>query len=297
LPHQYSLYETAAVDDSIRELIRGPDFGGASVTIPHKLAIMSELAQLTPAAKMIGAVNTIIPIPVTGPDGEPKIVLTGDNTDWIGIKNAILAKTTEIPLLVQTHNGSSSKDDECGVVIGAGGTARAAIFALHELGLGTIHIWNRTRSTAEALAKDFPANYNVVVLDSLDALIARPPSIVVGTVPAHAIVQGKEDRQNEGFKQGLELSEVLFSRKEGGVVVEMAYRPRVTPLLELVQKFTASDSTSNTGAPPGPKSKWTIVYGVDVLLEQGYQQFELWTHRRAPKRMIKERVMVIYERM
>jgi len=208
---------------------------------------------------MIGAVNTIIPTQ----EANGKTLLFGDNTDWIGIHNTVLSKSRD-----------HWKSSDCGLVIGAGGTARAAIFALHKLGLGTIYIWNRTEESARQLAADFPIEFNIIVLGALQELLTAPPAIVVGTIPADAYSEG-----------GLELSDLVFSRPTGGVVVEMAYRPKVTSLLDLA----GAVSVRSAG------SQWDVVYGVDVLLEQGYQQFELWTRHRAPRRAIRERVMQIYE--
>ncbi|KAG8830192.1 3-dehydroquinate dehydratase (3-dehydroquinase), partial [Serendipita sp. 399] len=249
LPHQYTIHETPGVDDSVRRIIRSTEFGGASVTIPHKLSIMPELDKLTPAAQLIGAVNTIIPIQQK--DGTA--VLLGDNTDWLGIVNAIRAQSRE-----------QLRADDVGLIIGAGGTSRAAIYALHELGVRSVFIWNRTHSSAQQLASSFPPSFNVKAIDNLDLLSSSPPSIVIGTVPSNAFTDG-----------GLPLSPAIFSREEGGIVVEMAYRPKTTPLIEL--------ATSQ-------RTPWIPVYGVDVLLEQGYQQFLLWTNRRAPRHAITKAV-------
>ena len=253
LPHRYELHETEAVDESVRSIIRSPTFGGASVTIPHKLSIMDALDELSPAAKLIGAVNTIIP--VAQADGTT--TLLGDNTDWQGIKNAILARSS-----------SRWTVQDTGLIVGAGGTARAAVYALKQLGIGPILLWNRTHSSATQLASSFPTEYNITVLSELSEVTKTPPSIVIGTVPASATTEG-----------GVKLAPEIFGLKQGGVVVEMAYRPKITPLLELASKST---------------SKWTQVYGVDVLLEQGLRQFELWTTLRAPRRAITENAVEFY---
>ncbi len=99
------------IDDKVQEALRRPDFGGASVTIPHKLSIMSVLNELSPAAKLIGAVNTVIP--VRGSDGVT--ILRGGNTDWVGIRNCIQYKLAGKRL-----------SNETGLIVGAGGTSRAA---------------------------------------------------------------------------------------------------------------------------------------------------------------------------
>ena len=106
-----------SVEEFIKSpLFNSPSFGGASVTIPHKQAIMPHLDEITPSATKIGAVNTIIV------ENNSNRVLIGDNTDWIGIYNPIKR------LLRTSGEGYA-------LILGAGGTARAAAYAAQELGL------------------------------------------------------------------------------------------------------------------------------------------------------------------
>jgi hypothetical protein len=60
LPHHYSIHETSNVDINIHNLMSQPDFGGASVTFPHKLQIGKYLSKTSESAKLIGAVNTVV---------------------------------------------------------------------------------------------------------------------------------------------------------------------------------------------------------------------------------------------
>jgi len=109
LPHKYELLQTNAVGDEIRAAITAPDFGGASVTIPFKLDVMPLLNKLPPAARAIGAVNTIIPCVI---DLEGSIrILYGDHMDWLGIRECIQRK------LPTTRTVGAA------LVIGTGGTA------------------------------------------------------------------------------------------------------------------------------------------------------------------------------
>src|ERR1700761_4218201 len=83
-PGRYDIHESTMVDNSVEKLIGEPNFRGASVTYPHKLQIGKLLDVVTPRAKSIGAVNTII-VRHSGPR-----ILEGDNTDWSGIKACIV---------------------------------------------------------------------------------------------------------------------------------------------------------------------------------------------------------------
>ncbi|KZV97983.1 Pentafunctional AroM protein [Exidia glandulosa HHB12029] len=238
LPHIYGLLETAEVDESVRAAIRDGEFGGASVTIPHKLAIMPLLDAISPDAQVIGAVNTVVP----RADG----TLYGDNTDWRGIQAVI--RGSDVAL----------KDGWTGVVIGAGGTARAAIYALHKLGGATaIHVVNRSPDNARSLVASFPESYKLSL-----SLPTSSPTVVVSTVPGTSTPPA-------GLAFGA----------QGGVVVDMAYAPLETPLLKLAK-----------AAGPG----WKTVPGIEVLLEQGYRQFEMWTGRKAPRGVIQDAVIQGY---
>ena len=262
LPHSYGRLETDTIDADVRSTLGLADFGGASVTIPLKRDIIAQLDVLTPEAKAIGAVNTVIPS--TNALGHR--ILLGDNTDWIGIREVVRARLPP----------SLHKIESC-LIIGAGGTARAAIYALHALGATRIHLFNRTRQSAEELVHAIPGA-QVELLDTLDvtSLQGPPPSVIVSTVPASATTTEK------GVADALFLPSSLFSA-DAGVVVDMAYRPAETPLLKLAK----------TAAPAG--REWHSVAGIEVLLEQGYKQFELWTGRRCPRRIVSKTVLEAYQ--
>jgi len=257
LPHNYERLETKEVGEQIKAAITAPEFGGASVTIPFKLDVIPLLDSLSPEAKTIGAVNTIIP--VTKPDGSK--TLHGDNTDWRGIREAILSR---LPTRVT--------QPDAGLIIGAGGTSRAAIYALQSLGTKKIYLFNRTRSSAQALANAFP-EAKIELVESLGSWSGSPPTIVVSTVPASATAT------EESVTGTVYLPESIFEA-HSGVVVDMAYKPAETPLLTLAKAVGKG---------------WQSVKGVEVLLEQGYVQFELWTGRNAPKGIIAETVLRKYE--
>jgi len=86
LPHSYCLLETQSFNKN-KEAITADNVGGASVTIPSKLDVIPFLDELTPAAKVIGAVNTIIP----RLSSESKQMSVGDNMDWLSIHASVVA--------------------------------------------------------------------------------------------------------------------------------------------------------------------------------------------------------------
>eukprot|EP01043_Picozoa_sp_COSAG02_P026028 COSAG02_NODE_1485_length_12370_cov_6.022144_12_plen_315_part_00 len=143
LKHLYRSRETPSVQDVTAVLRDSPSFGGASVTIPLKETIIPLLDRLGSEAAAIGAVNTV----VRTSTGE----LVGENTDYLGIL---------YPVKAALHRRRSRRADggreKMGIalVVGAGGTARAAAFAARELGLG-VFVWNRSHHKAAKLAADF----------------------------------------------------------------------------------------------------------------------------------------------
>lgn len=245
LPHFYQRHETSSVDDSLLQILRSNEFGGASVTIPHKIDIIPHLDELSETARMVGAVNTVVPLQSNG-----STRLLGDNTDWMGIRQALLSSFTS------DHQALDGK--ATGLVIGAGGTSRAAIYALHSLGMSTIYLFNRTIPNAQAVAAAFPADWNIVVTNDLTSL-QEAPAAIVSSVPA----DGTSSRLVENPDAGVYIPDEIFSRKQGGVVVDMAYKPYRTPTLLLAQEYP----------------KWEVRSGIEVLLLQGFEQFRLWTGR------------------
>lgn len=260
-PYVYDLLQTPDVGDAIKATILSSDFGGASVTIPFKTDVLSLLDELSPAAKAIGAVNTIVPIATDA--GSSHRILRGDNTDWLGIHECIRSR-------MHSHTSVGTA-----LVIGAGGTARATLYALHALGAQRIYIFNRTRSKAQELAGAFP-DINVDLVDELGKWPngAPSPNVIVSTLPPATTTLDSNDSQNAVY-----LPPTIFDPALDGVVLDAAYKPAETPLLALASKVARG---------------WSTAQGVELLLEQGYNQFELWTGRKCPRAIVAKQVWKFY---
>jgi len=140
-------------------LIRKLPFGGLSVTIPLKEAILREMEAITPVAKAIGAINT-----VTFNQGKA----TGTNTDAPGALNAIEKHT-----LVKGKRLA---------ILGAGGTARAIAYEAKQRG-AHVSIFNRTPERSQELAADFGCKGY-----SIDELPNHPYDILINTIPPKSTV-------------------------------------------------------------------------------------------------------------
>ncbi len=205
-------------------------FVGANVTVPHKEAVARLVDELRPVAKASGSVNTII----VGDDGR----LIGDSTDGPAIAAAIASEVGE------RYVGPV-------IVLGAGGSARAAAAALAQDGCA-VRIFARRFEAAEALARDLVETGDVVAVEELPDPVGE---VVVHCTPVGALVDP------EGMP--LPASRLLDVR----VVVDLAYRADATP----TPLITAA---AETGC--------AVVDGLEVLARQGARALELWTGIPAP---------------
>jgi shikimate dehydrogenase len=128
----FELWHTLAADLPARiASLRAPDVLGANVTVPHKLGVMDHLDEVSPLARRAGAVNVIV-----HREGH----LSGDNTDIHGFA-------------VSLEEACPNARVRPALVLGAGGAARAAVWALASSGT-QVTVWNRTARKAAALATE-----------------------------------------------------------------------------------------------------------------------------------------------
>ena len=175
LPHVYEICETTSSSD-VKEVIRSSTFGGGSVTIPLKLDVIPLLDTISPEAETIGAINTIHREDTTNEEGNiTSFKLHGHNTDWQG-------------MVLSLRNGGAQGGylTHSAVVLGGGGTARAAIYALFSMHYKPIYLVGRTVNKLEELVTTFPASYNLKILRSVEEVKAldSTPMVAIGTVPS-----------------------------------------------------------------------------------------------------------------
>lgn len=297
MPHQFHRISTTSSLSSLRELIKNPNFGGSIVIQPYKVEVMSLADALSQHARAIGAVNTLIPVRHVKPDGSvpdslelfhercqagPIRALYGDNTEWIGIRSCVRRGLSP---------ANAVRASSTALIIGAGGMARAAVYALLQLGIRHILIFNRTYARAQHLVSHFsrfvstpPSDHPPPVPPNLDfkatfhILPSRdtpwpdtlsPPTIILSCIPTDPI-DGSPAAQ-------FTLPPHWMTSPTGGVVMETAYKTLDTPLAQQVRD--------------APSRLWTYMDGLDFLPEQAFAQFELFTGRRAPRRVMREEVL------
>lgn len=257
LPHTFDRFQADEASKVYDALMTKEDFGGLAVTMPLKLDIMKYTDKLSEAAKIIGAVNTVVPL-----EGEQGKFL-GDNTDWYGITNSFTK-----------HGVPSIENSEVyGLVIGGGGTSRAAAYALHHMGCKKIYMANRTASKVHEIKAALPEEYNIEVLETIEQVeAAKPVSLIVSCVPA--------DRPLDDMLLN-KLERMLLhgmQQKNGGfhpTLLDAAYKPRLTPVMRIAEE----------------KFEWTVIPGVEMLVNQGERQFQIHTHFTPPYKVIYDAVV------
>jgi shikimate dehydrogenase len=113
-------------------------YRGFNVTVPYKRRILPFLDEVSEAARVIGAVNTV---------GVRRGRWAGANTDWRGFLDNL-----------QKDHGFAVRGKTV-LILGAGGSARACLYALLRAGAGRVHVANRTRARAEELAGSVKRRY------------------------------------------------------------------------------------------------------------------------------------------
>jgi shikimate dehydrogenase len=206
--------------ENFHDAVRGlpaSGYRGINVTIPHKEAALAVADSASDAAREIGAANTL----TFGDDG-----IAADNTDAQGFLDA----------LGQPLRGRSV------LVLGAGGAARAVVWAAREAGASEVLVWNRTSERARLLAADLGAE-----------AVERPrgADVLVNTTAVGL--------------QGTAADLPLADTHDPELVVDLVYGPEDPPVTAWGRARGAS-----------------VTDGLDVLLHQGALSFVRWTGQDAP---------------
>ncbi|MHB8138971.1 MAG: shikimate dehydrogenase [Smithellaceae bacterium] len=212
--------------------IRGMNIRGASVTIPFKTAVMEYLDEIDADAAALGAVNTIV---------NDRGRLAGFNTDWLGLMQAL-----------------ENKMDIAGntfVIIGAGGTARAAVYGIKKEG-GLPIIVNRTLEKGKVLGTLFDCPFY--------------PLSAIGKIKAHALINTTSVGMYPQIHRSPVAAATLVNYQ---VVMDVIYNPLKTKLLR--------DAEAQ-----GLK----IIPGLEMFVRQGAGQLKLWTGKEAPLTLMKKTV-------
>lgn len=217
------------IDRMVRPDTREVDlnFGGFAVTMPHKLSIIDHLDEIDETARAIGAVNTVL---IAG--GR----LHGYNTDAEGFVRPLLARY-------------GSLQGVRAAIYGAGGAARACVFALKKEG-AIITVLARDRSKAENLAAEFAVNFDKMGSEGAEAF-----DIVINATPI-----GMKGTIEAGPLAATDLPE------HAKLVYDLVTSSVPTPLIQAAERAGIDTIT-----------------GLEMLVAQAVRQFEIWTGKTAPE--------------
>ena len=218
-----AIYEKIHVLDSelesIVNKIRNSELDGLNITIPYKSKIMRYLDQVNPRAKAIGAVNIVMV--------QNKTVI-GNNTDWYGFTLALMKNKVNL---------SQKKI----VIIGAGGVSCAVIFALKQIGVAKIHIFNRTFEKIAHLCDEVIYPHKI---DELENII-QEDSIIINCTSVGM----------NSFDSPVDAT--LLNKNQ--TVIDTIYTPLKTKLILNSEDIGASTMT-----------------GLDMFIYQGLASLDLW---------------------
>ena len=229
LPAAYVACRVEDVENALRGM-KALNIRGLSVTIPHKVEVMKYLDEVEPQARKIGAVNTVIN---TG--GR----LRGANTDWQGIVSTLQA--------VMEMKGKTF------VVLGAGGTAPAAIFGIIEAG-GIPVIVNRTEEKGRHLARTWGCDFR-----PLSEISGLKADCLINTTSA-----GMFPHTGQSPIPDAALGNFHW-------VMDVIYNPLKTRLLREAEKAGCG-----------------VLSGLDMFVHQGAEQIKIWTGQEPPRALMRE---------
>ncbi|PWH16604.1 MAG: shikimate dehydrogenase [Anaerolineae bacterium] len=209
--------------------LRAGELHGLNVTIPHKQTVLPLLDALTETAQAIGAVNTIF---------VRQGHLIGDNTDAPGF----LADVTRFLQPLQMLAAKSA------LVLGAGGSARAVVYALCQAGW-QVAVSTRRLEQAQGLADSLKTAHNQIEILPLDALHTWTGTLLVNTTPLGMTPH----LETSPWPEGVALP-------KGVAVYDLVYNP---PETRFVREARAAGSPATSG--------------LGMLIEQAALAFEIWT--------------------
>lgn len=233
-------YERVECDgEALPGFVAGLDehWAGLSVTMPGKQAALAVAQETTGRARAVGAANTLVQLG----SGQWR----ADCTDVEGVTGALRA------------GGYRVRDDAPAVVLGAGGTANAAIVALPELGVERVVVVarspERARPAVECARRVGVASEVVRWADADFATLAARSAVLVNTAPAEAV------------------RPAVPALSAASCVLDVIYHPWPTPLASAVLERGGMIAT-----------------GLDMLLHQAFSQVEQFTGQAAPREVMRD---------
>ncbi len=229
----------------VLKALQSLDFKGLNITIPHKRTITKLCSDLTETSKKVQAVNTLIPTE----DG-----WIGDNTDVYGFIAPLLG---------------NQLDNKNALIIGSGGSARAAIAGLQKLHIDSITIAGRNQESLDKYITEIHTNYlelkeeaiqikGIIQTDERLSQIIRNSDIIINTTPVGMLSFDKTNELSTHVPLGIEIWKNL---NKNTILYDLIYTPRPTEWLKIGQQHGCH-----------------TIDGLEMLIQQGAASLRTWTN-------------------
>ena len=244
LDGDYSLFPFSPDDQqgmkNLLTRLRTSELHGLNVTIPHKQTVIEFLDELTPTAQAIGAVNTIYM-------KDSKLI--GDNTDAAGFLSDL---SKFLPESTSPTGRGAGVREKSAIILGAGGSARAVVYALLHDGW-KVTLAARRIEQAQQLADSF-SNFQLRITSITDLRLLTF-DVLVNTTPLGMV----PNTDQSPIPENLSLPSNVF-------VYDLVYNPRETKLVRDAHSQGLQATT-----------------GLGMLIEQAGLSFEIWTGHHPPR--------------
>jgi shikimate dehydrogenase len=257
IPEKYSFIAADIMPKDLCNLMQSfkiLPINSLSVTIPHKVEVIEYLDDVDSTAMLIGAVNTVV---------KTKNILKGYNTDWMGV---IMPLAQYYGINVSYQIAASDKKSKppkflhgkTVAILGAGGVARAAAFAVLMAGANLL-IFNRSLDKAEKLAEEMKVEFGSQDIHFFGNKYISKVNFADIVINCTSVGSNSE-----------EILDGIAIRKEQ-IIFDLIYKPKYTSLIKLAQKVGCD-----------------VIFGEDMFLYQALYQFELQTGIQATIKDIQE---------
>ncbi|WP_311408157.1 shikimate dehydrogenase [Liquorilactobacillus uvarum] len=228
--------------------IRTLDMRGSNVSMPNKQKIIPYLDKLDPAAKLCGAVNTVV-----NDDG----ILTGYTTDGTGFMKSLEDEGLDIRGKKMTLSGAGGAGTAIAIQAALDGVAEISIFNAKD------KVWDNAKRNVDIINEKTSCKATLHTLEDQEDFKSE---IADSAIYCDSTGVGMKPLEDETL-----VTDPSWFRKDI-IVYDTVYAPRTTKLMEVAQKAGVTH----------------VFNGLGMMLEQGAEAFKLWTGKNMPVEYIRE---------
>ena len=187
----YVEVQESSFEKKIKELLNKNELCGLNITIPYKEKIIPLLYKINKQAKLIGAVNCVT---------KKTNKALGSNTDWVGFKNSVFLS-----------NNIKQKKTKA-LIVGYGGSAKAALYALDKIGYTDVVLWNRSFDKIKNIKKYHKINIVPKELKKDNFYIDDGVELAINTIPVKKYF-GQEIRKSKNLNNKITGYDLVYNKE------------------------------------------------------------------------------------